>query len=101
MSASWAEFPKLNIAHGTDTNLKYALTTAWARILAEGNNFAKQIAGGVCGEARGQRLQRAARKLNAGAQDSARGGRFLWPDENALRPANGTRQFYQRHPTPT
>src|SRR6266404_344979 len=39
-----AEFPKLNMRTGTDTNLKYALDHGMGAILAEGNNFTKQIA---------------------------------------------------------
>jgi len=51
-----AEFPKLNMRTGTDTNLKYALDHGMGAILAEGNNFTKQIAR-CLREACGQRLQ--------------------------------------------
>src|SRR5256885_16381332 len=42
-----AEFPKLNMRTGTTENLKYALDHDMGAILAEGNNFTKQIAAGL------------------------------------------------------
>src|SRR5258707_12477930 len=45
-----AEFPRLNMRTGTDVNLKYALEHGMGAILAEGNNFTKQIAAGFFAE---------------------------------------------------
>jgi len=94
-----AEFPKLNMRTGTTENLKYALDHDMGAILAEGNNFTKQIAAVVRRKARWQGPQRVRRKtgnrfelLRAGGVDE------YGPMKYALSLQMGTRQFYQRPP---
>src|SRR5258707_8802025 len=68
-----AEFPRLNMRTGTDENLKYALEHGMGAILAEGNNFTKQIAAVVAAERAGEWLDEPVGKVEA-AVKLLRGG---------------------------
>ena len=94
-----AEFPKLNMRTGTTENLKYALDHGMGAILAEGNNFTKQIAAVFAAKHAGKdisepiaRLETALKLLRAGGVDE------YGPMKYALGLQMGTRQFYQRPP---
>src|SRR5580693_8067117 len=60
-----AEFPKLNMRTGTTENLKYALDHNMGAILAEGNNFTKQIAAVFAAKRVGKDLTESVAKLDA------------------------------------
>ena len=94
-----AEFPKLNMRTGTTENLKYALDNGMGAILAEGNNFTKQIATVFAAKRAGKdinepiaNLETAMKLLRAGGVDE------YGPMKYALGLQMGTRQFYQRPP---
>lgn len=94
-----AEFPKLNMRTGTTENLKYALDHGMGAILAEGNNFTKQIAAVFAAKRAGKdisepiaKLETALKLLRAGGVDE------YGPMKYALSLQMGTRQFYQRPP---
>src|SRR5580693_4123676 len=94
-----AEFPKLNMRTGTTHNLKYALDNGMGAILAEGNNFATQIAGVFAAKRGGKdiaeplaKLETALKLLRAGGVDE------YGPMKYALSLQMDTRQFYQRPP---
>jgi 4-hydroxy-tetrahydrodipicolinate synthase len=94
-----SEFPSLNMRTGTDVNLKYALEHGMGAILAEGNNFTKQIADIFAAKRTGKdidapiaKLSEAVKLLRAGGVDE------YGPMKYALSLQMGTRQFYQRPP---
>jgi 4-hydroxy-tetrahydrodipicolinate synthase len=94
-----AEFPRLNMRTGTTENLKYALDHGMGAILAEGNNFTKQIAAVFAAKRAGKdisepiaKLETALKLLRAGGVDE------YGPMKYALSLQMGTRQFYQRPP---
>src|SRR5215467_6367320 len=60
-----AEFPKLNMRTGTTENLKYALDHDMGAILAEGNNFTKQIATVFAAKRAGKDITESVAKLDA------------------------------------
>src|SRR5260370_30610126 len=69
-----AEFPRLNMRTGTDVNLKYALEHGMGAILAEGNNFTKQIAAVFAAQRAGNDIEEAVAKLGAAAKAFPEGG---------------------------
>src|SRR5437879_6272460 len=88
-----AEFPKLNMRTGTDTNLKYALDHGMGAILAEGNNFTKQIAAVFAAKRAGEDLDEPIRKLNTALKILREGGVDSYgPMKYALSLQRGTRQ---------
>src|SRR5437899_7914770 len=94
-----AEFPKLNMRTGTDTNLKYALDHGMGAILAEGNNFTKQIAAVFAAKRAGKNISEPIAKMEADMKLIHAGG----IDEYGQKKYDtslqmGTRQFYQRPP---
>ncbi len=94
-----AEFPKLNMRTGTDTNLKYALDHGMGAILAEGNNFTKQIAAVFAAKRAGKDINEPIAKLNAVLKILREGGVDSYgPMKYALSLQMGTRQFYPRPP---
>src|SRR6202795_3050659 len=94
-----SEFPKLNMRTGTDANLKYALEHGMGAILAEGNNFTKQIAAVFAAKRAGKDLDEPIAKLNAATKLLREGGVDEYgPMKYALSLQMGTRQFYQRPP---
>jgi 4-hydroxy-tetrahydrodipicolinate synthase len=94
-----AEFPKLNMRTGTDANLKYALEHGMGAILAEGNNFTKQIAAVFAAKRAGKDIDEPIAKLNAALKLLREGGVDEYgPMKYALSLQMGTRQFYQRPP---
>lgn len=94
-----SEFPKLNMRTGTDVNLKYALEHGMGAILAEGNNFTKQIAAVFAAKRAGKDIDEPVAKLNAALQMLRAGGVDEYgPMKYALSLQMGTRQFYQRPP---
>jgi len=94
-----AEFPRLNMRTGTDENLKYALEHGMGAILAEGNNFTKQIAAVFAAKRVGKDLDEPIAKLNAALKLLRAGGVDEYgPMKYALSLQMGTRQFYQRPP---
>src|SRR5215469_794082 len=94
-----AEFPKLNMRTGTTENLRYALEHDMGAILAEGNNFTKQIAAVFAAKRAGKDLTESIGKLEAALQLLREGGVDEYgPMKYALSLQMGTRQFYQRPP---
>ena len=94
-----SEFPNLNMRTGTDVNLKYALEHGMGAILAEGNNFTKQIAGVFAAKRAGKSVDEPIAKLNAALKLLRAGGVDEYgPMKYALSLQMGTRQFYQRPP---
>src|SRR5229473_2038933 len=94
-----SEFPKLNMRTGTDVNLKYALEHGMGAILAEGNNFTKQIAAVFAAKRAGKDIDEPIAKLNAALKLLRAGGVDEYgPMKYALSLQMGTRQFYQRPP---
>jgi 4-hydroxy-tetrahydrodipicolinate synthase len=94
-----SEFPKLNMRTGTDVNLKYALDHGMGAILAEGNNFTKQIAAVFAAKRAGKDIDEAIAKLHAATKLLRAGGVDEYgPMKYALSLQMGTRQFYQRPP---
>jgi 4-hydroxy-tetrahydrodipicolinate synthase len=94
-----AEFPKLNMRTGTTENLKYALDHDMGAILAEGNNFTKQIAAVFAAKRAGRDLTESVAKLDAALKLLREGGVDEYgPMKYALSLQMGTRQFYQRPP---
>ena len=94
-----AEFPRLNMRTGTDVNLKYALEHGMGAILAEGNNFTKQIAAVFAAKRAGKDIDAPIAKLNAALKLLRAGGVDEYgPMKYALSLQMGTRQFYQRPP---
>ncbi len=94
-----AEFPKLNMRTGTTENLKYALDHDMGAILAEGNNFTKQIAAVFATKRAGKDLSESVAKLETALKLLRAGGVDEYgPMKYALSLQMGTRQFYQRPP---
>lgn len=94
-----AEFPKLNMRTGTTENLKYALDHGMGAILAEGNNFTKQIAAVFAAKRAGKDIGEPVAKLEAVMKLLRAGGVDEYgPMKYALSLQMGTRQFYQRPP---
>src|SRR5229473_749046 len=94
-----AEFPKLNMRSGTTENLKYALDHDMGAILAEGNNFTKQIATVFAAKRAGKDLTESVAKLDAALKILREGGVDEYgPMKYALSLQMGTHQFYQRPP---
>ena len=94
-----AEFPKLNMRTGTTENLKYALDHNMGAILAEGNNFTKQIAAVFAAKRAGKDLSETVAKLDVALKILRAGGVDEYgPMKYALSLQMGTRQFYQRPP---
>ncbi len=94
-----AEFPRLNMRTGTDVNLKYALEHGMGAILAEGNNFTKQIAAVFAAKRAGKDIDEPIAKLNGALKLLREGGVDEYgPMKYALSLQMGTRQFYQRPP---
>ena len=94
-----AEFPKLNMRTGTTENLRYALDHDMGAILAEGNNFTKQIAAVVAAKRAGKDLSETVAKLEVALKLLREGGVDEYgPMKYALSLQMGTRQFYQRPP---
>lgn len=94
-----AEFPKLNMRTGTTENLKYALDHDMGAILAEGNNFAKQIAAVFAAKRAGKDLSESVAKLETALKWLRAGGVDEYgPMKYALSLQMGTRQSYQRPP---
>jgi 4-hydroxy-tetrahydrodipicolinate synthase len=94
-----AEFPKLNMRTGTTENLKYALDHNMGAILAEGNNFTKQIASVFAAKRAGKDLGESIARLEAAMKLLREGGVDEYgPMKYALSLQMGTRQFYQRPP---
>jgi 4-hydroxy-tetrahydrodipicolinate synthase len=94
-----AEFPKLNMRTGTTENLKYALDHDMGAILAEGNNFTKQIAAVFAAKRAGKDISEPIAKLDAALKLLRAGGVDEYgPMKYALSLQMGTRQFYQRPP---
>src|SRR6266446_5287263 len=94
-----AEFPRLNMRTGTTENLKYALDHDMGAILAEGNNFTKQIATVFAAKRAGKDLGESVAKLEAAMKLLREGGVDEYgPMKYALSLQMGTRQFYQRPP---
>lgn len=94
-----AEFPKLNMRTGTTENLKYALDHDMGAILAEGNNFTKQIAAVFAAKRAGKDISEPIAKLEAALKLLRAGGVDEYgPMKYALSVQMGTRQFYQRPP---
>ncbi|HXN52269.1 MAG TPA: dihydrodipicolinate synthase family protein [Candidatus Acidoferrum sp.] len=93
------EFPNLNMRTGTDVNLKYALEHGMGAILAEGNNFTKQISAVFAAKRAGKDIDEPIAKLNAALKLLRAGGVDEYgPMKYALSLQMGTRQFYQRPP---
>ena len=93
------EFPNLNMRTGTDVNLKYALDHGMGAILAEGNNFTKQIASVFAANRAGKDIDDPITKLSAAVKLLRAGGVDEYgPMKYALSLQMGTRQFYQRPP---
>ncbi|HKW56483.1 MAG TPA: dihydrodipicolinate synthase family protein [Candidatus Acidoferrum sp.] len=94
-----AEFPNLNMRTGTTHNLRYALEHGMGAILAEGNNFTKQIAAVFAAKRAGQDFSAPLDKLFADMKVLRAGGVDSYgPMKYALSLQMGTRQFYQRPP---
>jgi 4-hydroxy-tetrahydrodipicolinate synthase len=94
-----AEFPKLNMRTGTTENLKYALDHDMGAILAEGNNFTKQIAAVFAAKRAGKDLTESVGKLETALKLLRAGGVDEYgPMKYALSLQMGTQQFYQRPP---
>jgi 4-hydroxy-tetrahydrodipicolinate synthase len=94
-----AEFPKLNMRTGTTENLKYALDHDMGAILAEGNNFTKQIAAVFAAKRAGKDLTESVAKLGSALKLLRAGGVDEYgPMKYALSLQMGTQQFYQRPP---
>jgi 4-hydroxy-tetrahydrodipicolinate synthase len=94
-----AEFPKLNMRTGTTTNLQYALDHGMGAILAEGNNFTKQIAAVFAAKRAGKDLSEPIAKLETALKLLRAGGVDEYgPMKYALSLQMGTTQFYQRPP---
>jgi 4-hydroxy-tetrahydrodipicolinate synthase len=94
-----AEFPKLNMRTGTTENLKYALDHDMGAILAEGNNFTKQIAAVFAAKRAGKDLSESVAKLETALKLLRAGGVDEYgPMKYALSLQMGTQQFYQRPP---
>jgi 4-hydroxy-tetrahydrodipicolinate synthase len=94
-----SEFPKLNMRTGTDVNLKYALDHGMGAILAEGNNFTKEIAAVFAAKRAGKDIDDPIAKLHAATKLLRAGGVDEYgPMKYALSLQMGTRQFYQRPP---
>lgn len=94
-----AEFPRLNMRTGTTENLKYALDHDMGAILAEGNNFTKQIARVFAAKRAGKDLSESVAKLETALELLRAGGVDEYgPMKYALSLQMGTRQFYQRPP---
>src|SRR5260370_5648420 len=92
-----AEFPKLNMRTGTTENLRYALDHDIVAILAEGNNFAKQIAAVFAAKRAGKDLSETVAKLEV-ALKLLRQRRVdeLGAHEDALSLQMATPQFYHQ-----
>lgn len=94
-----SEFPKLNMRTGTTENLKYALDHDMGAILAEGNNFTKQIATVFAAKRAGKNLSESIAKLETALKLLRAGGVDEYgPMKYALSLQMGTQQFYQRPP---
>jgi 4-hydroxy-tetrahydrodipicolinate synthase len=94
-----AEFPKLNMRTGTTENLKYALDHDMGAILAEGNNFTKQIAAVFAAKRAGKDIGESISRLEAAMKLLREGGVDEYgPMKYALSLQMGARQFYQRPP---
>jgi 4-hydroxy-tetrahydrodipicolinate synthase len=94
-----SEFPTLNMRTGTDVNLRYALEHGMGAILAEGNNFTKQIADVFAAKRAGKDMDGPIAKLNEALKLLRAGGVDEYgPMKYALSLQMGTRQFYQRPP---
>jgi 4-hydroxy-tetrahydrodipicolinate synthase len=94
-----SEFPSLNMRTGTDVNLKYALEHGMGAILAEGNNFTRQITDVFAAKRAGKDIDGPIAKLNEAAKLLRAGGVDEYgPMKYALSVQMGTRQFYQRPP---
>jgi 4-hydroxy-tetrahydrodipicolinate synthase len=94
-----SEFPALNMRTGTDANLKYALEHGMGAILAEGNNFTKQVADVFAAKRAGKDIDEPLAKLRHATQLLRAGGVDEYgPMKYALSLQMGTRQFYQRPP---
>lgn len=94
-----AEFPNLNMRTGTTHNLKYAMDNGMGAILAEGNNFTKQIAAVFAAKRAGKDIAEPLEKLSAALKLLRAGGVDEYgPMKYALSLQMGTRQFYQRPP---
>ena len=94
-----SEFPTLNMRTGTDANLQYALDHGMGAILAEGNNFTKEIAAVFAAKRAGKDIGEPIAKLNASLKLLRAGGVDEYgPMKYALSLQMGTRQFYQRPP---
>lgn len=94
-----SEFPKLNMRTGTTENLKYALDHGMGAILAEGNNFTKQIAAVFAAKRAGKDISGPVAKLEAALKLLRAGGVDEYgPMKYALSLQMGTRPFYQRPP---
>jgi 4-hydroxy-tetrahydrodipicolinate synthase len=95
------EFPRLNMRTGTDVNLKYALDHGMGAILAEGNNFTREIAAVFAAKRAGKDITEPLAKMNAALKLLRAGGVDDYgPMKYALSLQMGTRQFYQRPPNP-
>jgi len=94
-----AAFPILNMRTGTTENLKYALDHGMGAILAEGNNFTKQIADVFAAKRARKDLSEPIAKLETAMKWLRAGGVDEYgPMKYALSVQMGTRQFYQRPP---
>ena len=94
-----ADFPRLNMRTGTDTNLEYALEHGMGAILAEGNNFAKQVAAVFTAKRAGKSIDEPVAKLRSATKLLREGGVDEYgPMKYALSLQMGTREFYQRPP---
>jgi len=94
-----AEFPKLNMRTGTSENLKYALDHGMGAILAEGNNFTKEVAAVFAAKRAGKDINEPIAKFEAAMKILREGGVDEYgPMKYALSLQMGTRQFYQRPP---
>src|SRR5258708_24094711 len=94
-----AEFPRLNMRTGTDVNLKYALEHGMGAILAEGNNFTKQIAAVFAAKRAGKDIDEPIANLNAALKLLRAGGVDEYgPMKYALSLQMGRRQVLQRPP---
>ena len=96
------EFPKLNMRTGTTENLKYALDNNMGAILAEGNNFVKEIAAVFAAKRAGKDITAPIARLDACLKLMRDGGGIddYGPMKYALGLQMGTRQSYQRPPNP-
>jgi 4-hydroxy-tetrahydrodipicolinate synthase len=94
-----SEFPTLNMRTGTDANLQYALDHGMGAILAEGNNFTKEIAAVFAAKRAGKDIGEPIARLNTTLKLLRAGGVDEYgPMKYALSLQMGTRQFYQRPP---